>query len=79
MYLEEYIKSLKQQNKQFQNLINGNLDQLLNSNFTKSFVFIPKEAIYTIPIDYKKKIIDSSKNKTGKIEIKEKYWKDLIQ
>lgn len=79
MYLNEYLKILEKQEKMFKQMGKGNMDKILNSQSRNSFVFIPKEALYTIPIDFKKKVIESSKNKTGDFSTKQNYWRDLIE
>jgi len=78
-YLKEYLKGAEQQKQVYKNIQRGNLERLLSNNLKNSLVLIPKEAIYTIPIDYKKKVIDASKARGSNLNIKDKFWKELIE
>ncbi|MCP4133572.1 MAG: DUF4175 family protein [bacterium] len=78
-YLESLVNQSKQQRQQMQQIAKGNFEGVMPGNFQERFVFIPKEAIYTVPVDYKEKIIQMSKERSKNTREKEAFWRDVLE
>ncbi|MFH0977254.1 MAG: hypothetical protein V1874_15855 [Spirochaetota bacterium] len=78
-YLKGLLEASTQQGKLMDELAAGNFESVMQRGFANRFVLIPKEAIYTIPIDYKNKIIELSKDRSKSTKEKEAFWKDILE
>ncbi|MDY6968183.1 MAG: DUF4175 family protein [Spirochaetota bacterium] len=78
-YLNALLESLSKQKELLQQLKKGNFESLMPKNFSNRYVFIPKEAVYTIPIDYKNKIIEMSRERSKNTKVKEAFWRDILE
>ncbi len=78
-YLEALIKDSEQQQRQIQQMQKGNFESLTPQDRMNWFVFIPKEAVYTVPIKYKDRIIDISKKRSKNTREKESFWKEVLE
>ncbi len=78
-YLETLIKDSSQQMKRLQEMAKGNLESMMPRGQQNRFVYIPKEAVYTVPVKYKDKIIDMSKKRGKTTSEKEAFWRDVLE
>ncbi len=78
-YLEALIKDSEQQQKQIQQMSKNNFQSLMPQDRMNWFVFIPKEAVYTVPVKYKDRIIDISKKRSRNTREKESFWKEVLE
>ncbi len=78
-YLESLINDASQQKQRLQQMAKGNFESLMPRGRMNRFVFIPKEAVYTVPIKYKDKIIDMSKKRGKNTAEKEAFWRDVLE
>lgn len=78
-YLEALINESEQQKQQLQQMAKGNFNMLMPQDRMSWFVFIPKEAVYTVPVQYKDRIIDMSKERSKSTEAKESFWRDVLE
>ena len=78
-YLEALVKDSERQKKQIKQMAKNNFNSLRPSGRRNMFVFIPKEAIYTVPIKYKDRIIDMSKKRGKSSKEKEAFWRDVLE
>lgn len=78
-HLKAFLKLLAKQKQMLDQMSRGNFGMIMPNNFLWKFIFIPKEAIYTIPIDYRKKIIELSKDRKKSNKNKEAFWKELLE
>ncbi len=77
-YLKNFIDSISRQKQLMEELSKGNFESM-QRGYTNRFVFIPKEAVYTIPIDYKNKIMEMSKDRSRLTKEKEAFWRDILE
>jgi hypothetical protein len=77
-HLRKFLNGAQEQNKLLDDLKNGNIDGFLPSSPLSMFVLIPKNALYTIPLDFKKQLIKRSKDKRNSSSTI-KYYKQLLQ
>jgi hypothetical protein len=77
-YLKNFISASAQQKQLMEELAKGNFESM-QRGFSNRFVLIPKEAVYTIPIDYKNKIIEMSKDRSKLTKEKEAFWRDILE
>jgi hypothetical protein len=78
-HLKRFLDASSQQIELMEELVKGNFDRLLSRGLSGRFVLIPKEAAYTIPIDYKTKIIEMSKDRSNTTKEKEDFWRDILE
>jgi hypothetical protein len=78
-YLKNFMDSISQQKQLMEEIAKGNFESLMQRGFANRFVLIPKEAVYTIPIDYKNKIIEMSKDRSKLTKEKEDFWRDILE
>ncbi|MBN2401899.1 MAG: hypothetical protein JXN64_05830 [Spirochaetes bacterium] len=78
-YLNNFMNASNQQKQLMEELAKGNFESIMQRGYTNRFVLIPKEAVYTIPIDYKNKIIEMSKDRSRLTKEKEAFWRDILQ
>lgn len=77
--LENLLKQSEEEMKRMQQIMKGNMDSFSPQFRQSMFVFIPKEAQYTVPIDYKQKIIEYSKKRGKSTEEIESFWRDVLE
>jgi hypothetical protein len=78
-YLKNFMNASAQQKQLMEDLAKGNFESLMQRGLTNRFMLIPKEAVYTIPIDYKNKIIEMSKDRSKVTKEKEAFWRDILE
>ncbi len=78
-FLKGFLDSSSQQTQLMEELAKGNFERLLSRGYSNRFVLIPKEAVYTIPIDYKNKVIEMSKDRSKITKEKENFWRDILE
>ncbi|MFC1669448.1 hypothetical protein ACFL20_03595 [Spirochaetota bacterium] len=77
--LENFKKQAAKQKEILKKIAKGDLQDIMSQGLYSRFVFIPKEAVYTVPIEFKKKIIEISKKRSKSSKKKEAFWRDLLQ
>ena len=77
--LDNLLKQSEEEMKRIQQIMKGNLDSITPQFRQSMFVFIPKEARYTVPIDYKQRIIEYSKNRGKSNKEIESFWRDVLE
>jgi hypothetical protein len=78
-YLKNFMDASSQQKQLMNELVKGNFESLMQRGIANRFVLIPKEAVYTIPIDYKNKIMEMSKDRSKLTKEKEAFWRDILE
>ncbi len=78
-HLEDLLKGIQNQKKIFQNIQQGDFSQVMPSSMNQEYILIPKEAAYTVPLRFKKEIIEQSKNRGALTPALEKFWRSLLQ
>ena len=78
-FLKSFIDASARQKQLMEELAKGNFESLMQRSLASRFVLIPKEAVYTIPIDYKNKIIEISKDRSKLTKEKEGFWRDILE
>ena len=78
-FLKNFMNASARQKQLMEELAKGNFENLMQRSMANRFVLIPKEAVYTIPIDYKNKIIEMSKDRSKLTEEKEGFWRDILE
>jgi hypothetical protein len=79
MHLRALLNSMKRQEEAMKLMEKGEFESMMPQNSLSQFIFIPKEAVYTIPIDFKNKIIEYSKNRKEWNQMKGSFWKDILE
>jgi hypothetical protein len=78
-YLKNLMNSLSQQTKLMEELAEGNFEGMSSGGFANRIVLIPKEAAYTIPVDFKNKVIEMSKDRNKISREKEVFWRNILE
>ncbi|MBF0099423.1 MAG: hypothetical protein HQK77_00800 [Desulfobacterales bacterium] len=78
-YLEKFMNQLSQQTQKIKQYSKGNFQDLMSSMSQTSFVYIPKDALYPVPVEYKDKIIELSKKRNKIDQNTLLFWRDVLQ
>ena len=78
-HLDKFIQSSAEQQKQLKQMAKGDFQSVRSQSFQNRFVYIPKEAVYTVPVDYKEKIIEMSQKRNKNNKKKENFWRDILE
>jgi hypothetical protein len=78
-FLKGFLDASSQQKQLMEDLAKGNFERLMSRGYSNRIVLIPKEAVYTIPIDYKTKVIEMSKDRSKSTKEKEDFWRDILE
>jgi len=78
-HLKAFLKTSAGMVKRLGMLSKGNFEYLMPQDMNSHFVFIPQKAVYTVPVDYKNRIIELSSDRQKSSAETEAFWRDILE